>query len=151
MKRLAIAWHLAVLVGVSSWLLACGTDAVGVSQCRTIEAARCRAGAACGLVEDVEACLRYSRDQCLHGTATPGAPKRTTLTHCVDVLDDARVCALDSNKMKASDCGIDLVSGSGGASVCDVIVEPEKAQLCAFLNPEEEDPPPQQGDPDAGG
>jgi hypothetical protein len=149
MNRLAIARHLAVLVGAGSWLLACGTDAVGVSQCRTIEAARCRAGTACGLVEDVDACLRYSRDQCLHGTATAGTPKRADVAHCVELLDEARACALDSNNSKASDCGIDLVSGSGGASVCDVIVEPEKAQLCAFLTPEEEEP--SQSDPDAGG
>jgi hypothetical protein len=114
----------------------CGTDAVGVSQCRTLEQARCKAGAACGLVDDIDACIRFSRDHCLHGTATGTSPKAADVRDCAAVLDDAGSCAKDSKKTSAQRCGIDLVSGTGSATVCDVIAEPEKALLCSFLQPE---------------
>jgi hypothetical protein len=127
---------------------ACGTDAVGVSQCRTLEEARCRAGVACRLVDDLPACLRFTRDNCLHGTATLSAPKRTQVTQCQGVLEDAASCARDSRQMSAQDCGIDLTPGSGSANVCSVVLEPERALLCSFLIPEEEPEPP--SNPDAG-
>jgi hypothetical protein len=119
---------------------ACGTDAEGVSQCRTIEAARCRAGAACGQVSDVDACLRYTRDHCLHGTAT-GTPNPGDVNDCVDVLQQLGSCAQDSDgKMLARDC-VTLVPGVPATTthVCDVIEQPEQAKDCSFLMPIEVD------------
>ena len=126
-----------------AWLpWSCGTDAVGVSQCRTIEAARCRAGVACRLVDDLDACLRYTRDHCLHGTDTGGTPKRAQVSRCEGVIEAAGECAQDSRRMSAATCGIDLVNGTSGATVCDVVTEPERAQLCSFLAPDEAPPAP---------
>ena len=77
-----------VLISASS----CGTDAVGVDDCRKIEDARCEAAAHCPgdlQVEDVDACKRYYRDHCLHGLAvdhTPGAP---VVSHCVSAIEAA--------------------------------------------------------------
>lgn len=133
---------------------ACGTDAEGVSQCRTIEAARCRAGAACGQVADVDACLRFTRDHCLHGTAT-GTPNPGDVHDCVEVLERAGSCATDSNEMRASACPITLVAGLPTATnVCDVIDQPEQAKDCSFLMPievEEEEPTPVEDDAGADG
>jgi hypothetical protein len=127
---------------------ACGTDAEGVSQCRSIEAARCRAGAACGLVEDVELCLRYTRDHCLHGTAT-GTPQPGDVRDCVDVLERAGGCADDSRRMTPADCSITLAPGATASNVCEVIVEPEQAKDCSFLMPlevDDDEPTPAQED-----
>jgi hypothetical protein len=138
----------------AGWAAACGTDADGVSQCRTIEAARCRAGVACGLVEDVDACLRYTRDHCLHGTAT-GAPSPGDRDDCVEALERAGACAEDSRRTTAAACSIRLAPGATAANVCDVIVEPEQANDCSFLMPLEVDddeptPDPQDAGTDGG-
>jgi hypothetical protein len=134
------------LAGV--WLMqGCGTGADGVSQCRTIEAARCRAAVACELVADLDLCLRYTRDHCLHGTATGGTPPPGDVRDCVEMLERAGSCAADSKEMDAEDCPrITLIPGlTATTDVCDVIQEPELTTDCSFLMPvevEEEEPPP---------
>jgi hypothetical protein len=91
-----------VLAGVA-WTGACGTDAVGVETCRQIEEARCRRAPSCPNTtidltvpkhsdNDVDACIRYYRDACLHGlqtTADPGADKTKA---CIDAIN--RDCAI---------------------------------------------------------
>jgi hypothetical protein len=138
-----------LLVVVSAgWVAGCGTDAEGVSQCRSIEAARCRAAAACGLVEDLDLCLRYTRDHCLHGTAT-GTPSPGDVNDCVGALEELGGCAADTNSMDAIDC-IRLAPGAPtDVKVCEVIEQPEQARDCSFLMPIEEDddePTPRQED-----
>jgi hypothetical protein len=93
------------------------------------------------LVSDLDACIRFSRDHCLHGTATGTSPKATEVRDCTSVLDDAGDCAQDSKKASAGSCGIDLASGVTSATVCDIISEPEKADLCSFLAPVAPAPP----------
>lgn len=140
MRRSSFLRSTAVLALVGALFgAACGTDAEGVSQCRTIEAARCRAAAACGLVEDLDLCLRYTRDHCLHGTATGGTPHPGDVRDCVEVLQQAGSCADDSRRMTPATCSITLVPGATASNVCDVIMEPEQAKDCSFLMPIEVD------------
>jgi hypothetical protein len=82
---------------VAMWLAgsACGTGAVGVGECRQIEAARCRQAVACGIsIEppyyssgtDVGACIRFYDTACLHGltVADPGA---SAVNACVAAIE----------------------------------------------------------------
>jgi hypothetical protein len=124
-------------------LSSCGTDAVGVSQCREIEAARCEAAAFCPEIDfdgDVEECKRYTRDHCLHGTATEKAPRPGETSACVNAIDDAAKCAKTSPDALADDCGIDRFASGSKTTVCDIILEPEKAKACSFLIPPEDVP-----------
>lgn len=97
----------------------CGTDAVGVETCRTIETTRCEQAPRCPGVDlnvplhrdspktDVEACIRFYRDACLHGLSTgdPGGPATQA---CV-------------NAIKTKDC--------------DIVLHPEHDMACLWLNP----------------
>src|SRR5262245_34968096 len=87
---------LALVVTVAGPLSACGTDAVGVETCRQVEEARCRRAPSCPAIDlsnpkhrdpDVDACIRFYRDACLHGLATnsdPGAPQTKA---CIDAIN----------------------------------------------------------------
>jgi hypothetical protein len=118
--------HLAVALtvgGAVALAAACGTDAVGIEACKSIESARCRQAPNCpnnislGLPVhtdnggDVNACISYYNDACLHGLAVadPGAP---TVKGCVDAINAA------------------VSQGN-----CDVLVHPEHAAACAWLIP----------------
>src|SRR5882724_3002222 len=79
----------------------CGTNAVGVDDCRSIEQARCHAGAPCGIIEDVDACDRYYRDHCLHGLATK-PPAGASVSACVQVIEAAGRCAQADPNLKLS-------------------------------------------------
>ncbi len=109
----------------------CGTDAVGVDECRDIEEARCEAGKYCGLVDDVDTCKRFYRDQCLHGLAAgerPGAPR---VRDCVEAIQAAGECAKNGAKTVA-DCAA-FPTKTYHTEICDVVTEPEGAQACEFL------------------
>src|SRR5690606_27266048 len=86
----------AVWIGLA-WLLpglpGCGTDAVGVDECRTLELARCEEALACGFVDDVEACQRYYRSHCLHGLAVNARPSQDERDRCVEAIRKAGACA----------------------------------------------------------
>jgi hypothetical protein len=121
--------------------IACGTDATGINQCRDIEYARCEAAVPCGLVEDLDACQRFARDNCLHGTAGDTPPTSIEVRDCTRMLDDARECAADDPEMDTTDCGIDLARRGSSRAVCDIVLEPERTEACFFLlvEPEDED------------
>src|SRR5215467_624880 len=78
---------------------ACGTDAVGIESCRKVEEARCRQAPGCNISlatpvhqgDDVEACIRYYDDACLHGLEAPdpGAP---SVDACVRFIDSQTDC-----------------------------------------------------------
>lgn len=138
------------------WLLlpfaaSCGTDAVGVETCRSIEFARCEAARACGLVEDVESCHRYARDHCLHGIAVE-APTDRQVNLCIATLEALEKCARKNGKRSSlAECtgGGDL--GTEAENVCELVVEPELAPRCQFLIPPEPEPEPApEPAPDAG-
>jgi hypothetical protein len=89
----------ALLVAGAGWTPACGTDAVGVETCRQVEEARCRQAPKCPEIDlskprhrdtpnsDVDACIRFYRDACLHGLATNADPGALSLRQCVDAIN----------------------------------------------------------------
>jgi hypothetical protein len=111
----------------------CGTDAVGIEECRDIEDARCEAGRYCeDLIDDVEACKRFYRDQCLHGLASGERPGSVRLKACVNVITSAGDCAKNGVKSVA-DCAKIPAHHTALADVCDVIKQPEAVKECDFL------------------
>ena len=125
----------------------CGTDAVGIEDCRQIEQARCDAGAACGMVKDADACKRFYRDHCLHGLAIPDSPGPTRIKACVTAITAAGQCARTLGPgAPITDCSNAAEIGlTALASACEVINRPEQTEPCRFLVPDT--PPPT---PDAG-
>jgi hypothetical protein len=114
----------------------CGTEAVGVDECRDIEDARCEAGKYCGLGDDVDACKRFYRDQCLHGMASgdrPGAPR---VKECVATIKAAGQCARDGYASLA-ECDAALSSTlqekTNFKDACDIVKQPEGVTDCDFL------------------
>lgn len=114
----------------------CGTEAVGVEECRDIEDARCEAGKFCGLVEDVDVCKRFYRDQCLHGVASgerPGAPR---VKECVKAIQRAGDCAKAGHKTLA-ECavaqGSPVSEKTYHTEPCKIVEEPEGTTECDFL------------------
>ncbi|HEX8796408.1 MAG TPA: hypothetical protein VF765_35900 [Polyangiaceae bacterium] len=100
----------------------CGTDAYGVSECKQIEEARCRAAAKCPEIPlgnvnhttgtDVDACIRFYDVACLHGLEVPdpGAPKLNACLQAIQGLD-------------------------GGTASCSVVEQPWLTSACAWLAP----------------
>jgi hypothetical protein len=120
------------LVSASS----CGTNAVGVDDCRDIEQARCRAGKPCGIVDDVPACERFYRDHCLHGLATK-PPAGASAGACVQVIEAAARCAVDGDMGPKTNLAVCPEPVTGGhldlVTACDVVEHPERAAECSFL------------------
>lgn len=119
----------------------CGTQAVGVEDCRAIEEARCRAAKPCGLVDDVAACERFYRDHCLHGLMSePGDGIR--VDDCVHAIEAAGRCATQNPESLLSECGEEPVPETqpGIASACDFVANPQLARQCAFLTNTPPDP-----------
>ena len=143
--------------------VSCGTDAVGVDDCREIETARCEAAVHCSgelQVDDVDACKRYYRDHCLHGLGVSDAPGEPILNRCITAIETAGDCAAINPTMTIAECREydsanrdRLRSGNEDrelATVCDVIQYPERTVECgSFLT--EPDLPPEQPEGGAGG
>ncbi len=111
----------------------CGTDAVGVDECRDIEEARCEAGAFCDVVEDVAACKRFYRDQCLHGLAAKDRPGAPQLKACLNTIKLAGECAKGGIENLA-DCPVPTPSAKTiHTKVYDVVLSPQDAAECEFL------------------
>jgi hypothetical protein len=110
---------------------ACGTSAVDVQACRTIEEARCERAQACGIslatpVHDgnnVDFCIRFYDDQCLHGLVTQQVPGTTAVNACV--ADINKSCTYVINPQASTNCsflipGLDAsVSEDAGDSGAD--------------------------------
>jgi len=115
---------------------ACGTDAVGVSECRDIENVRCEAGAYCTDFRNISACRRFQRDHCLHGLRVEDIPPSQTQA-CIETLRRAGECARDRGPATApGSCASSIESSA--QNVCDVVLQPELSEDCAFLVPDEE-------------
>jgi hypothetical protein len=115
--RIRIA--LGAALGVAALAFACGTDAIGIDACRQIETARCGQAPACAIDltnpvhrsspgTDVDACVRFYHEQCLHGLATTKEPGNVQVKDCVDAIN---------------------------AGDCEVVKRPEIAPACAWLIP----------------
>jgi len=111
------------IVVVAALAFACGTEAVGVDACRTIENARCRRAPACGVDlsrpvretgDDVQSCIRYYRDACLHGLASRNDPGALAVDACAAAI---------------------------GTGPCTVVLAPETDPACSFLIPPPPAPP----------
>lgn len=103
-------------------LAGCGTDAVGVQACRQIQEARCRQAPACGIPleppyhangSDVDGCIRFYNDQCLHGLANGNDPGPIAVNACVAAI----------NRGPMTDGG------------CSVVLSPQTADGCSWLAP----------------
>ncbi len=123
------AFFLVAFVGALA-AASCGTDAKGVSDCRSIEKARCRAAASCGVVADVARCERFYRDQCLHGLPVE-SPGKVALNGCVSAIEAAGECAKDGPE-DASVCAGALTP----ETACELILAPERLSACSFLSSE---------------
>jgi hypothetical protein len=113
---------LALVAAVAGWIGACGTDAVGVETCRQIEEARCQQAPNCPDINlsnpkhrdspktDVDACIRFYRDACLHGLQTPNdpGPNSPQTKACIDAINKGN---------------------------CAVVEDPSKDPACAWLVP----------------
>jgi hypothetical protein len=124
----------------------CGTNAVGVDDCRDIEQARCRASASCldadgvPLIQDVPACERYYRDHCLHGFAVK-PPAGADVAGCIQIIEQAGRCAQEDPESELGCTETASRRRTGFATACDVVIHPERATECAFLldKPDEDD------------
>lgn len=110
----------------------CGTDAVGVDECRKIEEARCEAGVPCGVVDDADACKRFYRDQCLHGMQNAEKPGDPAVNKCIATIKAAGRCAA-AEVENLADCPEPPTAGTTLTKVCDVVLEPELVVECDFL------------------
>jgi hypothetical protein len=110
----------------------CGTEAIAVDECRDIESARCEAGAFCGLVDDVEQCKRFYRDQCLHGLASGDRPGSPQVKACIATIQAAGSCA-KSGITTLADCKPAPSDTTVHSAVCDIVLHPEGVRECEFL------------------
>ena len=134
-RRLAAGTLAATVAFLVVSAAGCGTDAVGIDKCRSIEDARCEAGASCGVVDDVEQCKLYYRDQCLHGLAH-GDASNTKVELCVKTIQLAGDCAKKNGAdAKLSSCAAPpSVQPNGLTMACDIVQTPQQTDECAFLS-----------------
>lgn len=122
------------LLGVTLGVVGCGTDAVGVSECRAIERARCDAAVACGY-PNAEECRRLQRDQCLHGV-TAASVSSVEADACARDIERAGECAAEAGPATAAAaCTPPIPTDVSTRTACDVVLSPELTPSCAFLVP----------------
>jgi hypothetical protein len=115
----------------------CGSNAVGVDECRTIETARCEAATACGFAADkVQSCTLFYRDECLHGVenADAGTPAATAVDACVAAVNATAACAKAGAKTIEGCAGAPLLAGAD-VSLAPCVILQSKVELlaaCAF-------------------
>ena len=109
----------AAALGAAGLAAACGTEAVGVETCRTIESARCLQAPNCPDIDlskpvhrdtprtNIDACMRFYDDACWHGLAA-GDPGAIATKACVDAINTGD---------------------------CNVVYHPETHPSCAWLIP----------------
>lgn len=137
--RLLCTVSSAVLSTICAFVLAsgCGSDAVGVDACRDIEYARCEAAQHCGMVDDVDECKRFYRDQCLHGLRTDNKPGDVEVDECIAVIKLAGKCAAEGTELLADCSG--WTYATTRTTPCEIIRFPQDVDKCAFLLKELED------------
>jgi hypothetical protein len=108
---------------------ACSGDAVGVESCRRIETARCQRGGGCGLdlgrplhekgspETDVTACVRFYRDECLHGMIATSEPGGVQTDACINAITTGD-CSVVRNPETHPACSF-LATADAGAAVTD--------------------------------
>lgn len=145
--RVAIAGTLSLLLGI--FATACGSEGRGNDACEAIETARCRRAPACGIdlpgpfangADNVDNCIAYYKDQCLHGLASGESPRASTIDGCVAAINSdcaavkapetATACAFlvvpDAGADTGADGGSDTGSDSGTDATSDTTVDAAK-------------------------
>jgi uncharacterized membrane protein YgcG len=126
---------LTILVAVQP--SSCNTKAVGIDECRDIEYARCEAGVYCKTafaIDDVNACKRYYRDQCLHGLDVSKSPGKPEVSQCVESIQQLGRCAKTSGEnAPAKACLDDTWTNAKIVTVCQLLKNPQVAPNCSFL------------------
>jgi hypothetical protein len=116
--RVAIAGTLSILLGILA--TACGSEGRGNDACEAIETARCRRAPACGIdlpgpfangADNVDNCIAYYKDQCLHGLASGESPRGSTIDGCVAAINSD--CAAVKAPETATACAFLLVPDAG--------------------------------------
>jgi hypothetical protein len=120
-------------VAVALIAAACSTGADGVQACQSIETARCQAAPSCPANfdlqspdpdgNDVTACIRFYKDQCLHGLVTTVVPSSVAVNDCVAAILSASKTASAAHSL-----------GDDAAAPCATIVTPQNNAACFFLN-----------------
>ena len=129
------------LAVIAAGVVGCGTDAVGVSDCRAIERARCQAAASCGY-PTVDECQRLQRDRCLHGVE-PEEVAPAQVDACVRDIQAAGTCAAALGPGASADaCMPPIATVAPARTACDVVLSPEVAASCTFLVPSAQPPQP---------
>lgn len=124
LPRLAIAGTLSFFLGI--FATACGSEGRGNDACEAIETARCRRAPACGIdlpgpfangADNVDNCIAYYKDQCLHGLASGESPRSSTIDGCVAAINAD--CAAVKAPETASACAFLIVTDAGVDSAAD--------------------------------
>lgn len=136
------AFPLLIVWGTSISLLGCNTGAVAIQECRDIEYVRCEAAPACGVgevktEEDVAACRRFYKEQCLHGIAGPKPPPAQAHKACLAAINAAAVCARQDKTTAPAACAdlpLEQVEETKVyQDVCDVVGRPWDLAVCDYL------------------
>lgn len=105
----------ALALGISILAPGCATDAVGVETCRQVENARCAQAPNCNDIDlgmpvhrdspktDVDACIRFYHDACLHGLATDKDPGAVAAKACIDAINTGD-CAVVTHPEQHPSC-----------------------------------------------
>lgn len=129
---------LAVVAGLSVSAVGCKTTPVSPDGCKAIEEARCRTIVGCPSFEnlDVDSCIRFYDDQCLHGFSSDTDPGDPQVNNCVKNIE-----AWGADKTKQDEClktamGTDAQTCLNARAVdCNNLQHPETTLACAFLVP----------------
>jgi len=136
----------ATLAAAAWFAPACGTDAVGVEACRTIESKRCEVAPACAedptslgvaTEEEVANCKLLYRDHCLNGLENDEEePDQQQVDGCVAAIDAAAACKRDGTATMAT-CDLDGASLVGPDDAlltpCEALKSVEVLTACAFV------------------
>lgn len=126
------------LFSIAFW--SCNSGATGIDTCRSIETRKCEFLVGCPNVaiasaSDVDACILFYRDACLHGLADAVEPPPEAVSLCLSAIDQAGSCKTVSlascAKPPALASGLDTKTVTG----CDAMLATEKLADCAFLTP----------------
>ncbi len=112
LHALRLAPAVLAAAGVAA-VVACGPDPVAPEACRQIEEARCRRAPACGIAlappehkdgSDIDSCIRFYRDACLHGLAIGSEPGGIVVSDCVNAITTGD-CAVVKDPKTSPQCG----------------------------------------------
>jgi hypothetical protein len=133
MPRLPVL--LALALGLAPTVGACGSSAVGVSACKSIEEARCNQIPSCPNIQispplwyttgsAADACIRYYDTACEHGLSIGSNPAASDVNSCVAAIQSS--CATVAEPQTDPNCAwlvppavVEDDAGDGGDAATD--------------------------------